>query len=240
MTLGYMEAYKLEEGIKVKKQLKLRWIKDSELDLVYEFILKSYSLLENKETFLLQSKEDTFKPYYKGGEILGLFDEDENLVAQRYIVFLDCYNSDLMDDINLPLEERKGIIYLKSILVDRNYTGNKLQYRTFEVLRKLMNEKNYYKYISTISPYNLFSIENALRGGLKIRGLEKKYPDEKEPQGYWRYINYLDEKSNLKMENINLEVNRLDIEKQRELISQGFIGKGLTEDKTSVIYDRVV
>lgn len=239
MSLGELKVFKLEGNSKIEKTLTMKWVQEEELDNLYDFMVRNYNMLENKETFLLQPKEEMFEPFQRAGKILGLYDEESNIVAQRYLVLLDKYNPELMDDIKLSSSERKDIIYLKSILVDRAYTGNKLQYRTLEIVKDILAKRGYYKYMSTISPFNTFSLDNALKGGLQIRGLVKKYPNEENVDGVWRYINYLDIRSSNQMENENIEVDRLDIDTQTELMSKGYIGKQLTEDRERIVYDRL-
>ncbi|MGO1580974.1 MAG: hypothetical protein ACTHWZ_06165 [Peptoniphilaceae bacterium] len=239
MSLGNIVAVKKVDGKKVEKNLTMRWLEDKDLDQVYELMEKIYSNLENKELFMLEPKKETFQPYHKSGKILGVFDDEDNIVAERYIVIMNSEENQLAEDINLPLEERSNIIYLKSTIVDPQYTGNKLQFTTFKFVKELYEEKGYRKFMSTISPYNLFSLQNALNGGLKVRALKRKYPTSDKPNGVYRFITFLDENIKEVMLGDEIYIKRDNIESQLDILSKGYIGISLSEDKDFIIYDKI-
>lgn len=236
MFLTTYEVLKKENGNKVPKTIYIRLIKEEELDDLYEFMLRVKNTMEDSKNFSLESRDQIFIPFEMGAKIIGMFDEDGNIIGERYVTLLSHGKSDCAVDIGLDESEAENIIYLKSTVIDPAYTGNGLQYKTLEFAKKYFGEKGYTKFMSTISPYNLFSLNNGMKADLKIRALKKKYHSEEHPKGLWRYILYLDSEVEDRCKENLVYIDRMDLQKQIEFIDNDYVGVKLSEDKTQIGY----
>lgn len=239
MELGNIEVNRKKDGQKIAETLTVRWIENDELDQVYDLMIRVHGDMENKELFSLEPKEETFKMFHQSGMILGLFNPEGEIISERYIVKLNKENNSLAADINISEEERDNVIYLKSTIVRNDYVGNKIQYKTLLMVKYLFMNLGYRRFMSTVSPFNGFSLKNALDSGFKVRGLKKKYPTKENPDGLWRCINYMDLDVEEVMEGQEVKVKREDIEKQLELLDNGYVGLRLAEDTDFIIYDKI-
>lgn len=239
MFLTTYDVMKKENGKKVAKTLGARWIEPSELDAVYKFMERIRNEMCDNKNFSLEPQETIFIPYEMGGKILCLFDEDGQIVGERYITLIDHGKSDLLVDAAIDAKPTE-VLYLKSTVVDTDYTGNSLQYKTLMFAIDYFKKHNMTKYMSTVSPYNIFSLNSAIKGNFKIRALKKKYPTEEHPKGLWRCILYLDVESDEKYDENYIFVNRKDINKQLELLDDNYVGITLSEDKEEIGYAKIL
>ena len=179
-----------------------------------------------------------FKPCEMGGCIFVLTDEEDNIAGTRYVSPLIASKPSLAAYLGFSHEDAENIIYLNSTIIDRDYTGNGLQYETFKYCEEYLMSRGYTKFISTISPTNLFSLYNGLKYGMHIRAIVNTHNDEANPEGYLRCVLYTDlSKKNSYGECVL--IRRDDIEMQREYISRGYAGISLTEDKQHLNYCKI-
>ena len=239
MYLTTFDVLKKENGVKVPKTLSLRLIREDELDKLYEFMVKVKDSMGDSKNFSLEPRDQIFMPYEMGAKILGLFDEDGNIVGERYMTLLSHGKSEYALDVGLDEEDAESIIYLKSTVIDPDYTGNGLQYKTLEFAKDYCGKLGYSKFMSTISPFNLFSLKNGLQADLKIRALKKKYHSEEHPTGLWRYILFLDKTVEDKCSDEVIYIDRSELNKQIEYIENDYVGVNLSEDKEKIGYVRL-
>lgn len=236
MFLTNYEVLKKENGQKVPKTLYVRLIQPDELDDLYDFMLRVKNSMADSKNFALEPRDQIFIPYEMGAKILGLFDEDGNIVGERYVTLLSHGKNDYLLDIGIEEDISDEVIYLKSTVIDPDYTGNSLQYKTLEFAKEYFMKKGYSKFLSTISPYNLFSLNNCLKADLKIRALKKKYHSEENPSGLWRFLLFLDSDAESRCAEELVFVDRVDMNKQIELLENNYAGVQLSEDKQQLGY----
>lgn len=239
MFLTTYDVMKKEKGIKVPKTLGARWIEPHELDELYKFMEKIRNEMGDNKNFALEPQDTIFIPYEMGGKILGLFDEEGKIVGERYITLIDHGKSDLLIDASIDARPDE-VLYLKSTVIDTDYTGNSLQYKTLIYAIDYLKKHNMTKFMSTISPYNIFSLNSAIKGNFKIRALKKKYPTEEYPNGLWRCILYLDTESEEKYDTDYIYVNRKDVNRQVELLEDDYVGIILSDDKEEIGYAKIL
>lgn len=238
MFLTTFDVLKKENGQKIKEKLYLKTIEDKDLDDLYDFMLKVKNSMPDSKNLSIEPRDQIFIPYEMGAQIFALYNKDGEIVGERYISLLSHGKSDYALDLGFTEEDANNIIYLKSTVIDLRYTGNGLQYKTLEFLKDFFEHRGYKRIMSTISPYNLFSLKNALKTGLKIRALEKKYKSEEHPEGLWRFLLYLDESKEETFEENIVYVNRENLKEQSKLLESGYVGILLSEDGKKIGYSK--
>lgn len=238
MILKKFEVLKKENGAKIPKILNLKVATSEDYDKIYEFMIRVKSEMEESSNLILETREEMFKPCENGGYIFVLYDEDNNIAGTRYVSPLIVSKPSLADYLNINKNNAHKVVYLNSTIIDKNYTGNGLQYLTFKLCEEYCKERGYTEFISTISPTNLFSLYNGLKYGMQIRAIVNTHGNEDNPDGYLRYVLYADLSYDYDYGNC-VVVKRDNLEKQKELIENGYVGVSLTEDKEHLNYCKV-
>ncbi|WP_422485559.1 hypothetical protein [Gudongella sp. DL1XJH-153] len=199
-----------------------------------DLIQRVYDALPNKEVLFVDSYEDMKQDIDEGAKIIGVYGEENQMIAYRYVSFPGLQDRNLGYDVGVPKDELDKVCQLETTVVDPPYRGNNLQYMTLSMMKPIVATEGYKHMVCTISPYNYFSVNNIMRHGLKIKDLKKKYgtlPDNSD--GIWRYILHgrIDQKINTPIEKM-VNVPMTMIEKQKELLETGFIGHELHRDQS--------
>ena len=121
------------------------------------------------------------------------------------------------------------------------FRGNNLQSMTLGLMIPIVKAEGYKHLACTISPYNYYSVNNIMKHNLKIKVLTKKYgtlPDNSD--GLWRYILHRDiSDKTKKSEDNKIIVAMADIDKQIQLLREGYIGYSLNHKDKSLNYIKV-
>ncbi|WP_129597906.1 hypothetical protein [Anaerophilus nitritogenes] len=216
----------------------MRLIKLEELEKVVSFQNFVYDLLTDKQILYIVSYEDMIEDMKLGAKIIGIFNKEDELIAYRHISFPGLSDRNLGKDIQLPENELVKVAQLERTLVHPDYRGNNLQRITFQGAIPLLKELGYRHLLTTISPFNLFSLLNTMQNGLKIKALKQKYQTGKDTNdGLWRFILHKDLESIIDIDYTqSVTVPLEDLETQQNLINDGFIGVELFTQSKSVKY----
>jgi ribosomal protein S18 acetylase RimI-like enzyme len=171
-----------------------------------------------------------------GAKVIGVRNNRGKLISYRYIGFPGKDSRNLGYDINLPKDELDSVVHLETTVVKPIYRGNNLQSLTLEIATELVKEEGYKHLLCTVSPYNFFSLYNVMKNGLKIKKLKKKYARTENEEGMWRFILHRDLK-NPYSNPVDLVVSKwANLEKQKELIEDGYIGFEIFKDTRLLNY----
>jgi|GEM_PF-208310 len=204
------------------------------LDHMVDLIQRVYDALPNKEVLFVDSYEDMKQDLDEGAKVIGIYGEDNQMIAYRYVSFPGFQDRNLGRDVGLPEDALQKVCQLETTVVDPPYRGNNLQYMTLSLMKPIVASEGYEHMVCTISPYNYFSVNNIMRHGLKIKNLKRKYgnlPDNSD--GIWRYILHgrIDTEENFAVDKmVNLPMTLIG--KQKELLEAGFIGHRLHRDQS--------
>lgn len=116
----------------------------------------------------------------------------------------------------------KQVANLQMICVHPDFRGNSLGWRmNVKAIARIRQLQRHIHLCATVSPYNYWNIKILLQSGFTIRQLKRKY------NGKLRYIVYQDLTRPFgggETTNESIAVRLTNIERQGELIRQGFIG----------------
>ncbi len=196
-----------------------------------------YQGLDNKEVLARDTQNFIEKSLSDGGFIIGVFNDAQQLISYRFIGLPDA-DDNMGIDLRLPNEQLHRVAHLETTVVHPHYRGNGLQSKTLQVAYPLLKDAHIRHLICTVSPYNLFSLMNIMKNGLKIKVLAKKYGQlDDNSDGLWRFILHRDlEATTLKsiIQGVNVKFDKFDI--QKSLLDKGFIGDALSVDGKMLSY----
>lgn len=224
MPKDYLIKNKHDEYREVKSRIEI--LSAHQLDEVLKLNRHVYELLPNKQILSLDTYEEMYEDLHKGGVILGVFNDENSLVAYRYASFPGLEDRNLAYDFDIPIELEK-VCQLETTIVHPDYRGNNLQDRLVKIMVGIARDRGYTDLTCTVSPYNYHSLNNIMKNGLKVRALKSKYQD------LIRFVLHgkvddFDYGKKIDVVNSFME----DIEKQMELLENGYIGFELHEDRT--------
>ena len=199
-----------------------------------------YDQLPNKQVLYMDSYEEMFDDMKQGAKVIGVFNKAGEMIAYRYIGFPGCSDKNLGNDINMPKQELNKVAHLETTVVHPDYRGNSLQSLTLQQAMPMVQEFGYSHLLCTVSPQNVYSLFNIMKNGLRIKALKKKYgTEENGKDGMWRFILH----KNLKpmaarKTNQLLSIPLGDLEQQKKLIHDGFVGLCLFKESKLLNYVR--
>ncbi len=192
--------------------------------------------LENKEIFFPDTYYTLYDSIMNGAIVLGVYNINNQLICYRWVKSPKMNKDNLGYDLNLPSESLNYVMHLESTVVDPKYRGNNLQYLTLDVLLPVIKDMGAEHLACTVSPFNVHSLNNIMKHGLKVKVLKRKY-DTKENDGLWRYILHktIEDKNYGRI--IDIIISDIeDIHKQTNLLSQGYIGFELIKKDKKIKY----
>jgi len=199
-----------------------------------------YEQLPNKQVLYMDSYEEMYDDMKQGAKIIGVFNKTGDIIAYRYIGFPGCSEKNLGHDINMPRQELAKVAHLETTVVHPEYRGNSLQSLTLQQVIPMVKDLGYSHLLCTVSPQNIYSLYNIIKNGLRIKALKKKYGSEKDGKdGMWRFILHrnLEPRAVRKVsQNFGIPVG--DLERQRKLIDEGFVGLWLYKESKLLNYVR--
>ncbi len=225
---------------KVIENYTMRLTSVDELRAVAELQAYVYEQLPNKQVLYMDSYEEMLKDIESGAKIIGVFNETDELIAYRHIGFPGKDVRNLGYDITMPEIELEKVVHLETTVVHPDYRGNGLQSLTLQHAVSMVKVLGYRHLLCTVSPQNLFSLYNIMKNGLKIKALKRKYgTDEMKSDGLWRFILHRDLEMSAYRSPIEFFTSKLnDLEEQKDLIENGYIGYWMLMEKRMLNYVR--
>ena len=228
--------YRDKHGKHIKEEYRIELLSIKDLEEVISLQNYVVSTLERKEIFFPDTYDNLYDAMIEGAIILGVYNSQNKLICYRYVKFPKLNRDNLGYDLNLPLEELIHVCNLESTVVYPDYRGNHLQYLTLEALIPLIKEEGAKHMICTISPFNMFSVDNIMKHGLKVKLLKRKYAT-KDNDGIWRYILHRSFEGKSFGNILDSVISDMeDIPKQIELLNNGYIGFELIRDEKKIQY----
>ena len=218
----------------------MRTITTGELKSAIELQKYVYEQLPNKQVLYMDSYEEMLDDMKNGAKVIGVFNKAGEIIAYRYIGFPGCSEKNLGNDISLEKKELSKVAHLETTVVHPDYRGNSLQSITLQQALPLIREAGFEHVLCTVSPQNVYSLFNVIKNGLRIKALKKKYGTDKDGKdGMWRFILHrnLTPSAARKTDQL-LSIPLGDLEHQKKLISEGFVGLCLFKDSKMLSYVR--
>lgn len=232
------KGFLLRDKYKTKEyeEFTIELLPKERLNEVIDLQLKVYDGIDNKEILYLDSYEEMFDDMKNGAKVIGVLNSDRKIISYRYIGFPGKDSRNLGYDINLPKRELDNVVHLETTVVDPIYRGNNLQSMTLEIATELVLCEGYKHLLCTVSPYNFYSLYNVMKNGLKIKTLKRKYGKSKDDEGILRFILHRDLKTTF-TNPVDLVVSKwANLDKQKELINNGYIGFEIFKDTRLLNY----
>lgn len=217
---------KLGEKEYIVRQLTLEHL-DSILRLQHE-VLRT---MEN-DNFLSPLTIEEFKDSIARNLMIGAFVDNE-LIAFRGLALPPADEQHLGYDIGLSLEQLEKVVYQEITNVHPNYRGFGLQKKLGVIVMELLDASPYTHICATVAPFNIASLKDKLSQGMVIGALKKKYG------GMLRYVFYKKIHEDHNSREKFLEIPMDAIEKQQQLIADGWIGTTILQKENDwyVIYE---
>ncbi|AQQ54958.1 hypothetical protein B0X71_02075 [Planococcus lenghuensis] len=166
------------------------------------------------------------------GLMVGAFTE-EKLIGFRALLIPPLDEEHLGRDFGLPDEELPRVLYQELSAVLPAYRGNRLQQQMARiVMEQVPNLEGDFRYIAcTVAPMNIPSMKDKIAQGMHIAALKEKY------SSMLRYIFVKD----LEQEQVeytgHIAVPAEDLERQQELLTDNYVGVGITPANGSFSLD---
>lgn len=233
LSKGHLLKNKNESMVLEDYSMKL--LSKDRLREVLELEHKVYEGLPNKDILFFDSYEEMLGDMEQGAKIIGVLNSKEELIGYRYIGFPGKDKRNMGYDIKLPDSQLDKVVHLETTVVDPIYRGNSLQSLTLQVATSMVKSEGYRHLLCTVSPYNFYSLYNIMKNGLKIKALKKKYGSE-DNDGLWRFILHSDLEKPL-INPIDTVISKwANLELQKELINNGYVGYELTKETRQLNY----
>lgn len=196
-----------------------------------------YDQLPNKSVLVTDSYESMTQDLQSGGMVIGVYNGNGKLIAYRFITFPKGDTHNLGVDLKLSAPALSRVAHLETTVVHPEYRGNHLQSETLGVALPMIEQQGFQHVLCTVSPMNPYSLYNVMSHGLKIKALKRKYVTEEQKDGLWRFILHRDlqEKRGIQIDQW-LNVGLTEFERQSNLISNGFQGVSLTQERSALHY----
>ena len=171
----------------------------------------------SREIFAASTEDDLKRFMGKDGLAVGARYEDR-LICLRTVKTSPEWVMESLKDYNLAPEKYVGSVVTGFCVVDREFRGNNIQFLTQFYAENIVSKK-YGSVVTTVSPKNIFSLQNVLACGYYIIAIEWTYG------GFLRFV--------LKKEfypayplwtHGHLRIPIREIKKQQEAISKGNVG----------------
>lgn len=226
MILKRGNLIKNKHGDPKEVEYRIQILKSDRLDDVLKLNRLVYDLLPNKEILSLDTFQEMYDDINKGGIVIGVLDNDDNILAYRYAAFPGLEDRNLGYDFSFPIELEK-VCQLETTIVHPDYRGNNLQSDLVGIMIGFAKERGCTDLACTISPYNYYSLNNLMKNGLKVKALKAKYNDLLRFILHGKIIDY--DYGN-PIDTVNTSIT--DIERQKDLLKNGYIGYKLHKDET--------
>lgn len=226
---------KSNHGLKYNVNYCMCFLDSSHIDEIIGLQETIKEHLEDKRLFVSDTKDFILGEILPPGKglMIGTFSEGR-LIAYRSISFKNADDKNLGKILNIPEEELDRVVHLEATVVHPDYRGNRLQLRMLRPTINYIKTSGYFHIISTVSPFNYPSLKNILEGKLTIKLLERMSGSY---QGKLRFILSRDMRLPLQQHHEPVvEIDNTDIERQMQILKDGFTGYALkkTENDTDI------
>ncbi|MGV8145235.1 MAG: GNAT family N-acetyltransferase [Alkaliphilus sp.] len=211
-------------GSREPMKYKLSFIGKEYLQEIIELQERVSEGLDNEEIFVGDGREFIQNEVLTQGKgvAMGVF-VDGRLVAFRTITFpLADSVHNLGREIGLCGNELNKVAVLEATVVHADYRGNQLQKKMLKYSISLIKERGYRYICATVSPYNYPSLSSVMSFNLTIRDLQIRggiYG------GRLRFLLVRDLREEINKDyKKTISVFNAEIDKQSQLLKEGFIG----------------
>ncbi len=219
------------------KQIHYQLLDTSSIDEMLELQGYIYEMLPSKALFVKDNRED-IKKAIENGFAIGVLDEKNAIVGYRLVAIPEASEQKTLED---DLYRKKAFIkpaHLETTIILPTYRGNQLQYKTLIMAQKLLKDNQVTDVLCTVSPYNVFSLNNVMRAGLRIKALKRKYADKLDNgKGLWRFILHKPLKDTLCRDfhlTTTIEIDHINT--QQKLLGRGYEGVSLVDHSKKILY----
>jgi hypothetical protein len=151
------------------------------------------------------------------GMSLGVWFEDR-LICMRAVITDPARMSGILEHMGFETGRHGSAAYTEHCIVDKDFRGNNVQFLTHYAMENYISGK-FDAILSTVSPKNMFSLQNILACNFVIIGLKTLYG------GYMRYIMKKNFRGGAPLwTNGHLVIPSSDLERQREALADGYVG----------------
>lgn len=212
----------INQVLNKKQPLHMKRLYLEDLPVIEEVQQRVIDSLSEKETLQPLTTEEFLFILNERGLLVGAYVE-EQLIGFRALLVPEIDEEHLGYDLGLPEEDLPHVIYQEISVVLPEYRGNRLQQKLADVIMKeLPNLEGDFRYVCcTVAPMNIPSLKDKFSQHMHIGALKEKY------DGMLRYILVKDMK-NASPEYTGYTSAKIDdLEKQQELLAEGYAGIGL-------------
>ncbi|WP_455258720.1 N-acetyltransferase family protein [Peptoniphilus asaccharolyticus] len=194
-------------------------IKQSDSAEVMELVEDIYSRIEDKNTFIRDTKEEMTA---ENTFLVGVYKNDK-IVAYRYMSYSNKEESlaKYVQNLDIPDEP---IVIMESVMVHEDARGRGVQNKSRDLLIEHVKEKGFGIMMSTVSPDNEPSFRNVLLSGFQLVELADVHADEEKPEGWTRFIFYKNLNNPLEFTGEEKLVRPKDFETIKNLLKEKFFG----------------
>lgn len=201
-------------------------------DYIYDHLPTKALLVKDSKSEILKSMENGFA--------VGILDDNNSIVGYRLVAIPEKGDEQLLEtDLNFSHPLTKPA-QLETTIVLPNYRGNQLQYKTLLIAQDILIQEKVTDMLCTVSPYNVFSLKNVMKAGLRINALKRKYGDKMaNSKGIWRFILY----KSLEIQpgtyfQLKASIQREKFDSQQILLGNGYTGVALSDHSNRILYVR--
>lgn len=163
-----------KDGINVEAELKVLDL--SYIDKIMELQLNIYEGLENKDFYSCSDKEEFMRTINEKGKIIGCVSlKDNELLAIGVYIEYGYEHHNYGYDIDIEGEELLKVGQLESMLVLKDYRGNRLQKLMCEILEKVSKYAGMSYICATAAPDNIYSVNTFKELQYKVMTEKLKY-----------------------------------------------------------------
>ena len=157
-------------------------LQQTDIPAVMQLQQQRIKQIENTQTYYPVSQQEFLFSLQSGGMLLGLYWQTQ-LVAVCGVIFPGNREDNLAKDLNLPKQAQMQTAHIEVSLVAKDFCGQGIHSFLIGQAIQRLKEEGRAKYVfATISPFNLPSLSGALKNGMIIYTLSKKYNE------LYRYI----------------------------------------------------
>lgn len=153
------------------KVLDLRYI-----DKIMELQLNMYEELDNKDFYSCSDKEEFIRTINEKGKIIGCTSlKDDELIAIGVYIEYGYEDHNYGYDVGIEGEALLKVGQLESMIVSKDYRGNKLQKLMCEILEEVGKDAGMNYICATAAPDNIYSVNTFKKLNYKIMADKFKY-----------------------------------------------------------------
>lgn len=163
-----------KDGSNIEAEIKILDL--SYIDKIMELQDNIYKDLENKDFYSCSDKEDFIQTINGKGKIIGCISlKDNELISVGVYIEYGYENHNYGYDIEIQGDELLKVGQLESMLVSKDYRGNRLQKLMCEIFEKVGKDAGMKYICATAAPDNCYSVDTFKNLDYKIMVDKLKY-----------------------------------------------------------------